>query len=380
MRILYLITSMHNSAGMERVVANKANYLINMGYNVTVATTDQNGRPDFYNLEKGIKRIDLEINFWEYNKAFFLIRPFIFLKKNKRFQHKLHALFLEEKYDVVNTLTLKSISFLYKIKDGSQKNVEHHFSKEYVGQFSDSFKRNLFERFLYYLRGKQEAYYLKKYDNFIVLTHDDAEMWGSSYKNLKVIPNNISFVPKHLSTCKNRIAVAVGRLDYQKGFDDLLKIWKEANLTKWELKIYGEGQDKEKLLNYIKLNNLEKQITILPVTRNIQSALQEGSIYLMTSRFEGFPMVLIEAMACGLPAIAFACKCGPSEIIKHENDGYLIPQDNHTLFIEKLLSLTNNESIRIEMGKQATKNIQRFSKKNVMDQWEKLFRTNKHYR
>lgn len=375
MKIAYLITGMFNSAGMERVVANKANYWASTGNEVMVITTDQNNRPDFYELHPSVVRHDLNINFFQYDKYPIGIRFFCFIWKRILFKRRLSALLYESRCDVVVSLILRSTDFLYKIKDGSRKFIEHHFSRYYASLFSDSFSRNKLGRFIYSVRGRMEERSLKKYDSFIVLTKEDAEMWGTMYKNLVVIPNFLTFIPQHTSPCNNKTAVAIGRLEYQKGFDTLLQIWHQVSPVGWKLDIYGDGADKEMLSRYIKEHGMESSVTLHPVTANVQDVLKESSLYLMTSRFEGFPMVLIEAMACGVPPISFACKCGPRDIITDGEDGFIVEEGDVSTFGKKLKVLTENDDLRRKMGKAASQNIQRFSQENVMALWKDLFKS-----
>ncbi len=373
MKLTYIITGMFNSAGMERVVANKANYFATHGHDVSIITTDQNGRPYFYNINPLVKHIDLAINYFEYNTKSIIFKPFLFFYKTHLFKQRLTAELFKERPDVVISLSLKSVDFLYKIHDGSTKIVEHHFSKFYAQQFSDTFNRKKFSRFIYNLRGKIESYYLKKYDHFVVLTQEDANLWGTKFKNLTVIPNSLSFIPTTTSSCKKEIVVAIGRLDYQKGFDQLIQIWNTAYLPGWELHIYGNGQERAFLQKLIEQSPTHKSIKLFAATNQVETVLNNSSIYALTSRFEGFPMILLEAMSYGLPVVAMDCKCGPREIITHYSDGFLIEEQALEAFAEKLRLLMQNESLRQRMGAKASHNILRFSEDTIMDEWNTLF-------
>lgn len=376
MNIVYIIEGMFNSAGMERVVANKAIYFSKQaGYKVTVITTDKKNRPYYYKLPENVTCIDLDINFRDYQHYFILIRIFCYLYKSFIFRKRLAKFLHTSKPDVVISLLLRSTDFLYKIKDGSAKVIEHHFSRNYSEMFSVAQNRSPLSEFVYKRRGKMEESYLKKYEKFVVLTNEDAALWGNDFKNITVIPNSISFQTEKKSDPENKIVLAIGRLEYQKGFDTLLEIWSQVyqNNPEWQLHIYGNGQEKETLLSIIQQKGMSKNVFIFPPTKNIEQALLSGSIYVMTSRFEGFPMILLEAMECGLPCISFTCKCGPRDIISDGEDGYLIEENNIDLFAEKLNELIQNKYLRELMGNNAKQNIQRFSEKEVMRKWEDLF-------
>jgi glycosyltransferase involved in cell wall biosynthesis len=375
MNIIYIIEGMFNSAGMERVVANKANYFAKSGHQVTIITTDQKNRPYYYKISDNVRCIDLDINFRDYQNYFILIRIFNYLYKSILLRKRLTVCLNQLRPDIVVSLLLKSTDFLYKINDGSAKIIEHHFSRDYSSQFSIAQKRSLLSRLIYYWRGKLEEYYLKKYAKFVVLTEEDALYWGSDFKNIGVIPNSVSFQTTAKADLKNKIVVAVGRLEYQKGFDMLLEIW--GLICKknpdWKLHIYGDGQDKDVLLSIIDKQGMSESVCIFPPVKDIQQVLLSGSIYVMTSRFEGFPMVLLEAMECALPVISFACKCGPKDIIRNGEDGFLINNNDIYSFAQKLDELMNDEVLRYSMGNKAKQNIQRYSEKEIMKKWENLF-------
>lgn len=375
MDLVYLIEGMFNSAGMERVVANKANYFSQRGYNVIVITTDQGGKPYYYKLNDNVTCLDLDVNFRNYAHYFILFRVLIYYYKTFLFKKRLSKFLYEKKVGVVISLMLRSSDFLHKIKDGSVKIIEHHFSYDYASFFSKAQRRGFFLRFVYSFRGKMVENQLRKYDRFVVLTEEDAVLWRSHLQNVEVIPNSVTFHTNQLASVGNKIVLAVGRLEFQKGFDRLLEVWRliHQRNSDWKLHIYGDGQDKKALMSIVEQNNMSESITFFPPTKDIQQVLLSGSVYAMTSRFEGFPMILIEAMSCGLPVVSFACKCGPSDIISDSEDGFLIEDGNVSDFAEKLSELMQNPQLILQMGALAKHNMERFSEQEVMGKWEKLF-------
>ncbi|HEN3602785.1 TPA: glycosyltransferase, partial [Yersinia enterocolitica] len=154
---------------------------------------------------------------------------------------------------------------------------------------------------------------------------------------------------------------ALGRLSYQKGFDLLLDVWAkvEEKNNNWDLIIAGDGEDKQLLLDKIKTLNL-KNVKLLPSTPHVCDLYDQSGIYVMTSRFEGFPMVLLEAKASGLPIIAYDCDTGPSELIMDNEDGYLVPFADSNAFIEKLLFLMNDEDLREAMSLKSLENAEKY--------------------
>ena len=169
--------------------------------------------------------------------------------------------------------------------------------------------------------------------------------------------------------------ISAGRLTSQKGFERLISVWKEVNkrYPDWSLAIYGTGEDEEALRDQIKEAQLESVITINPPTPEIYTKMQESSIFVFPSRYEGFGLVLIEAMINGLPCISFDCPYGPSEIIKSGNDGFLIPNGNIQAMADKICFLIENENVRKEMGEKARKSVMRYTPENIMLLWNNLF-------
>ncbi|MBR1631593.1 MAG: glycosyltransferase family 4 protein [Paludibacteraceae bacterium] len=372
MKIVYLIEWMYNSAGMERVTANKVNYWADYGHDVLLVTTDQQGRPDYYPLRPSVRRIDLAVNFEAYQGLPIARRVLAYLKKSSELKKKLRELLMKERPDVCVSLMLKSACVLYRIKDGSRKVIEHHFSHQYAQQFSDTFNRHGLNRFIYALSGRVEAHYIKKYEHFVVLTEEDKRLWGSRFKNICVIPNSLSFMPQSKAALQNKVVLAIGRLDYQKGFDLLLDVWNSLQPTPWQLHIYGDGPLKSDLENKIRTLHLQN-VSLYPPTHEIQDVMLESSVFVLSSRFEGFPMALIEALACGLPAVSTDCPCGPGEIIRDGRDGYVVPLNDLKAFANRLKALMTDDVLRRQLGSAAACSVQRFSEAEVMLRWERLF-------
>lgn len=250
MRILYLITGMFNSAGMERTVANKVNYFTERGHVVTIVTTDQCKREYFYDISPKVIKVDLDINFSEDDGKGIITRVLMFYRKNWLFRKRLKEYLYQNKQDIVVTLVFKSTSFLHKIDDGSVKVVEHHFARDIYNQQGMTLQWNLLERMIYKVREHLVIQHLKKYPCFAVLTHEDAIEWKKCLDNVIVMPNSIAYHKDLIAPLKNKKVVSIGRLDYQKGYDIFLPIWKNvvSEYPEWKFDIYGNGVMKDYLL------------------------------------------------------------------------------------------------------------------------------------
>ncbi|HIZ85035.1 MAG TPA: glycosyltransferase family 4 protein [Candidatus Coprenecus stercoravium] len=374
MKIVYCIPSCHNSGGMERVLSVKANYLAQC-HDITIITTSQHNKEPYFTFSSNIKLIDLDINYDDlenlspYKKIFYLSKKKALHKK--RLKTVLHSI----KADIVVSLFTHEISFLYKIKDGSSKLLELHFSK-YFRNLDDKYNNaNILKKTISRLLNYRDFNLTKKYNKFIVLTQEDKLDW-KGLKNIDVIPNPISFSSNIKTDYHSKEVIAAGRLCPQKGFDLMIKIWSKLNKDiqeQWHLTIYGSGPDEKLLQELIYSYNLEKNITLHAPVKNITHEYLNSSIFCFTSRYEGFGMTLAEAMSCGLACISFDCPCGPSEIIDHQN-GILIKSFDINSFVSKLEQLMQDESLRKNIGEKAYYSIRsQFSLEKIMQKWLNVF-------
>lgn len=359
MKIAYCINSLNNPGGMERVLTTKINYLSeHFGHEIHVITMCNQEKP-FFLLSKKIILHNMALT--------------------SRFKHreKLEKLLFEIRPDITVSMYGPEFTFLYKIKDGSKKIVEFHFSKNYLIHLVNGIQ-HLHFRLLHKLKvwflQKKEEHYVPKYDKIILLTHQDLEFWGNK-PNMCYIHNPLSFRSKESSILENKCIIAVGRYIAQKGFDILIDAYKPIakEFPDWQLIIFGEGQDEKLLANKIKLYQLENQVILHPPTQNIQKKMLESSIFVFPSRYEGFGLVLTEAMECGLPCIAFDCECGPSEIILHNKSGFLIPNYDIFQLTTAMKKLMGDTMARKKMGQNGKRLVSKFYTEHIMEQWDKLF-------
>lgn len=370
MRIVFNILGTFNSGGMERVLANKANYLANHGFSVTIITTDQKGRKPYFDLDSTINTIDLDINYKDNVKGGVFLKVLSYLQKQRKHLKTLRKQLISLKADIVVSMFDNDASLLYKIDDGSKKILEVHFSRFKRLQYNRKGILGLIDKY----RSDQDLKIASQYDRFIVLTEEDKGYWGD-LANIQVVPNANSFKPVLSSALDNRKVIAVGRLDYQKGFDDLIRAWKSvaAINPEWILNIYGEGPLKNQLKVLIDSLELHNSVFLQEPTNEIEEAYCEHSILAMTSRYEGLPMVLLEAQSCGLPLVSYACKCGPSDIIQDGKNGFLVEQGNIEVMSEKLSTLIFDKELRKGMGKASLEKSSFYNEDFIMKKWMDLF-------
>lgn len=368
-KIAYVVTDYTNSGGIERVLSNKVNYLVEHGYDISIITfAHSKDKLPFFQFDDRIHFYDLDLPHSKYDLNS--------KKMRYLFVEELTKLLKQIKPDITIAIGLDLGFYSYLAKDGSKKVLESHFSK-YKRKLKmiklDRFFPGCLIPYIYYYK---QTKLVKQYDKYVVLTEEDKESWRG-VNNIMVIPNALSFIPENKSDVTSKNVIAVGRIATQKGFDKLVDIWRTVSpkFPDWQLIIYGSGLDrkKRKLQKLINKYNLDKTVILKPPTPNIKEEFLKSSIYAMTSRYEGLPMVLIEAMACGLPPVSYACKCGPRDVITNEEDGFLIEMNDKKEFVKKMELLMKDDNLRRNMGQAASENILRLSEDKIMEKWINLF-------
>lgn len=372
-KIVYCTPSLYIPGGVERVLTTKANYLADVaGYDITIVLTDGKGKEPYYPLSPKVKIIQLDINFEELWHLSFFKKIFVYLKKQRIFKKKLTDTLMELHPDITVSLLRREINFLTSIKDGSKKVGEIHVNKDHYRNFEGNninIIKQLFSRWwMSNLINK-----LKKLDKFIVLTETDRKSW-IELQNVLIIPNPLAIFPKETSSLDNKQVITVGRYAYEKGFEKLIESWEKVHKRHpdWILKIYGIDIIKN-LTPIIQDKDLQGSIIPMDSTPQIYQAYQDSSIYVCSSRFEGFGMTLIEAMSCGVPCISFDCPHGPRNIITDGKNGYLVEPENVEALAERICHLIEHEELRKEMGKAARKRAEDFQEKKIMQKWVDLF-------
>ena len=371
MKILYLIHSTYNPGGMERVLLNKVRYFVEeMGWDVTVVTTDQHDWPSFYPFPEGVKMIDLGVNYSDDNGKPFLRKLLGYFKRRILHKKLFKKVLEQERPEIVDCFYPGECSFVPGLKDGSKKVMELHQSKLFHHQYNRSGLMGLADK----VRAWMDDRLVRKFDRFVVLTEEDREMW-CDMPGIRVIPNAANFIADKYSDCSAKRVIAVGRLDYQKSFDRLILVWEKVHqqMPDWRLDIFGQGEWQEMLQGMIDEMGLQECVRLNAPTKNIGKEYSESSILVMSSHYEGFPMVMIEAMACGLPAVCFDFKCGPRDIITEGENGLVVKDGDIDGLAEAIVRLMKDDELRKRMGENAKKVVERYSEERVMGLWVNLY-------
>lgn len=373
MKIVYCVHSVYNPGGMERVLLNKVTYLSqHTDWEILIVTTDQKGRPAFYPFPDTVRMIDLDINYSDDNNGPVWTKVLGYLKRKRAHKKRLTRLLYQEKPDFVVSLYPSESSFIPDIKDGSKKILELHYCKFFRLQYGRQGILGLIDKW----RTRTDERLVRRFDRFVVLTQEDRQYWGD-LPNIQVIPNAAMRLKNVYADPSVKRVLAVGRLDYQKGFDKLIQAWKlvkkDSELSDWKLDIFGQGEWKDKLLNEIKEYGLEDSLEIHTPTTDIGQEYVSSSILVMSSNYEGFPMVMIEAMACGVPVVSFAFKCGPKDIIRHQENGLIVPEGDIVALAKALSFMMKDNALRAHCAQNAREIIAEYSEEVIMKKWMDLF-------
>jgi glycosyltransferase involved in cell wall biosynthesis len=375
-KIVYCTPALYMAGGVERVLTLKANYFAeHYGYDITIILTEGKDKPFFYPLSDKINVLNLDVNFEELWTCSFIKKVIVYLKKQRLFKRLLTSELMRIRPDMTISLLRREINFLTSIKDGSRKIGELHVNRANYRNFEGN-ESNVIKNLFAKLWMKNLVGHLRKLDKFVVLTEEDKSQWHE-LSNIEVIPDPLSFHTDTVSPLTSKRVIAVGRYVYQKGFDLLLEAWSivEKQCRDWELAIYGQGErDRyEQLMDELKINR--NRCHLNGATSDIKQEYLNSSVFAFSSRFEGFGMVLIEAMSCGLPVVSFDCPCGPKDIISNNTDGILVPNGDVEKLADSLLYFINH----VEEIRHFSINAQVKSKQYSLDvlslRWINLFDT-----
>lgn len=346
MKLLYITNGISGGGGLERVLSIKASYFAEtLGYDVHIITLND-AKETFYPFSSSISIHPIEVSKnWEYLFSYI---------------HKVNQIVKKIQPDIISVCDdgMKGLYVPLWIQKGKAKIIyERHASMILNGAS--------WQKFWMRMGGHL-------YDKIVVLTNYNLSEWSSS--NLTVIPNPVSFYPQESATLENHRIICVGSLSYNKGYDLLIDAWSKiaSQHPSWSVHIYGKG-DASIYQDIINQAGIQKQITFHAPVQDIASIYQQASLLVLPSRSEGFGMVLIEAMACGVPCVAFDCPCGPRDIIQNGENGILVKAQDTAELAQHIEKLINNEQLRKNMGTFAKQTAQQYLMERIAILWKNLF-------
>lgn len=360
MKLLYITNGINGAGGLERVLSVKASYLADCyNYDITILSLNNNDQNPFYHFSEKINFISIDVKG----------NPFQYIKS---YIQGINRIVKEIKPDVISVcddglkgfflplLLNKPCPMIYERH--ASINIDRGFNPGRLQRIQFSFKQVLMN------------FLGANFDAFVVLTQGNIKEWN--IKKCTVIPNPLPFYPDTTSQLDAKKVLAVGSHSYNKGYDLLLQAWKKVSSRHpdWELQVYGKIDAEKIFLKLADSLGLDSQKIFFEPVSNIEEKFSASSIMVLPSRSEGFGMVLIEAMACGLPCVSFDCPSGPSDIITDQEDGFLVENGNIELFADKINTLIDDKDLRIKMGKKASQNVRRYLPETIMAQWDILFK------
>lgn len=377
MKIAYYLPSLHAPGGIERIITFKANYFAEeYNYDVVIITSEQLGKAPYFPLSPKVKHIDINIPIdLPYDQSF-IKRLINYPQRYHRFKKKLTKTLIQVDADIVISTLRRELNFITKIRDKSIKIGEFHVTRYQYGaealHSASPIIRLIKKRW-----AKSFIHNLMKLKTVVLLTHESAIDFPE-LSNITVIPNPISTpINGKSADLSAKKAIAVGRYAPQKGFDLLIAAWRLVvdQHPDWVLNIYGEGDLKEELENQIKELNLTKHCFLQKTTSEIVEKYQASSLFILSSRYEGLPLVLGEAMSYGLASVAFSCPCGPKDMITNGVDGLLVNNGNYKEMAEKIIQLIEHPDQREKIGMQAQMTAKKYTIEQIAKQWDDLFHT-----
>jgi len=373
-KIVYCTPALYSAGGVERVVSVKASYFADVyGYDVTIIVTEGQGRESFFPLSSKVKVVNLSLGFEELWKVSFIKKIFRYLKKQHRYRRMLKQELMRIRPDFTISVLRREINFINEIKDGSRKLGELHVNRSNYRNF-DKRNSNIIKRLFARYWMQSLVGHLQKLDRLVVLTEDAKSDWPE-INNVVLIPDPLPFRVETVSDLSVKRVVSIGRYAYEKGNDLLLQAWAkvEKMCQDWCLDIYGMGEQTPYRQQMRDLGIDENRCHLYGSLSDVKDAYTECSIFTLPSRFEGFGLVIIEAMSYGLPVVAFDCENGPRNILTDGENGCLVRPFDIDEYAEKLIRLIRDEKLRRQIGTHARKSSQQYEIEDIAHRWKQLF-------
>ena len=437
MKIMYCIRGLHNSGGMERVLSVKANLLASRGHEVSIVVLRLKGRKPFFPIDPSVNIVDLSAPYLSLpghpssanatsdsprttvssavgiasspatgsartessaspvsSAAGIASVPATGASERLKGSVRKRLARVVEMLDpdVCVSLCGPEVRILPAVAGGRPCVAEYHFSH-------DKFYRKYGGIFLYpyaWLRTHMLERAVSEYDCMVTLTEHDLPIWKRHCRRVERIFNPVTTPPGQVSRLAEKRMIAVGRLEDQKNFKDLVSAWSivAERCPDWRLEIFGEGKLEHALRSQIARLGLTGSVILRGVVKDIASEYSNSSALLMTSLHEGFPLALVEASSFGLPLISYDCPTGPSEIIVDAGDGggvgnvpaatldqeagntpngYLVPVGDVRTLADRICRIASDDNLRLRLGAASKASSHRFTPETIISAWEHLF-------
>ncbi|PWB13032.1 glycosyl transferase [Acinetobacter sp. AM] len=343
MKVLFIINSLKNKSGSERVAIELANKMaVSSDYDITLLNRESVKNNTAYPVADNVDVMALTGNLFQFYKKL-----------------KMHI--SASAYDIVIVHNMGKLSLLCAFVPNIKKLV----ILEHVSFVSRPQKIQILSKLLY-----------RKIDQVVTLTQNDKVEFDQFHSNVFVIPNFSPFPVYEHRNNESKEIVTIGRLTDQKNYIHLLKAWKEIYnlIPDWKLNIYGEGEHLQRLTDYIEQNSLQN-VFLKGVTSNVQKVYEQSAFFVMSSKYEGLPMVLIEAQSFGLPIVSYNCPYGPSDVISSNKNGLLVEDQNVQKLADAILKLASSPDLLQKFSQNSLLNAANYQPEQILQMWiDKVFK------
>ena len=375
MKIVYCTDSIGYPGGIQRTTIAKANALAAIAGNQVWIVVADNRRPTpILPVSEMVTVADLGIDYSadDWKSKWHVFKGILI--KRKRHRKELRRFLNQVNPDIVISTGTSEKYFLPHLKVTSSPAYvrEIHFTKDYRIRVARGWGEKMLARI-----GDFADYRINIwcYDRIVLLTEEDKRLNWPPNDRISVIPNPVVLSPESCSSLQNKTAIAVGRLVRQKNFESLIRVWTLVHRRHgdWILEIWGDGEQRGLLQAQIDQSHLEKTVFLKGYTDDLLSKYAEASFLVCSSLFEGLPLMMIEAMSCGLPVVSFACPCGPRDLIQEGENGYLVQPGDEMMLAERICRLIENGDLRKKMGASARESAEEYAVEKITQKWMNLF-------
>ena len=372
-KIVYCLNSISHLGGIAVVTIAKANALADIeGNEVYVCVSDHEQNAWSAKLSAKVHLIDLDIDYYadDWKSEWHVWKGIVV--KRRLHRKKLNAVLQTIHPDIVLSVGQSEKYMLPELK-GNWLNVrELHYLSHYRQHAATGFWNRL-------MAGLCDRYdfnwKIRRYDHLVLLTEEDRKKHWKDAENVSVIANPLTMDRRSPSSTTNKKIISVGRLERQKNYPSLIRAFGRTaeKHPDWILEIYGDGSQKKSLRRLVDELHLSDNVFIREPVQSVADRFSEASCFVLSSKYEGFGLVIVEAMSCGLPVVSYDCPCGPKDIISDGEDGFLVPTGDERMLAEKMNFLIEHPEQRRTMGAAALKKAEHFRMEKIIPVWMDLF-------
>lgn len=380
MKIYFIVYNIYGMGGTVRTTVNTVNYLASKGHTVEVVSLRRTSKDPLFKIDARVKVSPL----MDVRRGYLYAKNSKFYKKlTKKVLLSIPSMFMSKSEDLYKMFSLfsdiKLIRKLKTIKSGIVVTTIPSFNllsmkilKKKVIKIGQEHKP--YDAHDKALEEKIKKNY-DKLDCLTCLTDRDYNYYKNLNNNVFKIENGVQMQPEQ-AQLENKLIISAGRFSEEKGFDLLLEAFEFVvkEHPDWKLAIFGEGKEKEKMKKIIIDKKIYNNVILMPKSDKLNDEMLKASMYVLSSRYESFGMVLLEAMALGIPCVSYSC-AGPSEIIRNNEDGILVPEQDIKGLANGINKLIEDKELRIRLGAKARENIARYSLESIGTKWDKIIET-----